>query len=263
MNTQKDNDECTDMNAVMHAHIDGELSSVLTQQVDEHLQGCTECDKHYGELINLTQAMKSSEIRDSAPAHLYQQVSTQLKRAEAKRSYWFGIPPALTYSLPALVLGLVTGWATLSYLNTQQEQDVYLAAMTSAHIRSLMADHLTDIASSDSHTVEPWFHGRLDFSPPVYDLTGDGYPLIGGRLEYLMNTSTAALVYRHRQHTINLFISPGHEPTVDMQSVEYKGYNMIGWNKGSFFYWVVSDLNVIDLEHFKVLINRRVLTESG
>lgn len=176
---------------------------------------------------------------------------------------WFGVPAKLAFGIPVLLIGVVIGWASVSTYHSQQAQDDLITALASAHIRSLMVDHLTDIASSDSHTVKPWFHGRLDFSPPVYDLTGDGYPLIGGRLEYIAGDAAAALVYRHRQHTINLFISPKTAKTSDVKSTGYKGYNVINWNDASLSYWLISDLNLSDLEQFRALYNSRVTSGAA
>ncbi len=254
--------KCNEVNTVLNAYLDGELPSIQAQQVEEHLRSCTDCSEVYRGLTNVRNTIKSSDIYNSAPTHLKKRVSDSLKEAENSKSFWAGITHQLTYSLPALLLGLVIGWVIMSHLNTQRAESDLLNSLVSAHIRSLMVDHLTDIASSDSHTVKPWFHGRLEFSPPVYDLTRHGYPLIGGRLDYLAGRSTAALVYRHRQHTINLFISPELESFGSMKSARYNGYNVINWREGSLSYWLISDLNLPDLEHFKMLFNSKVSPDS-
>lgn len=249
--------KCHEVHAVLNAYVDRELPPVKAQQVDEHLRTCAACTEEYRELTRLRNTINSGNIHESAPAHLKKQVSDSLKEAGKSGLSWPGVPTGLAFGFPALLLGLVIGWAAVSYLNTQQAQSDLLASLTSAHIRSLMVDHLTDIASSDSHTVKPWFHGRLDFSPPVHDLTRDGYPLIGGRLEYLAGSSAAALVYRHRQHTINLFIFPKPEHITGLKTAVYKGYNILNWSDESLSYWVISDLNLSDLEHFKVLFTSK------
>jgi len=121
----------------------------------------------------------------------------------------------------------------------------------SSHIRSLMASHLTDVASTDQHTVKPWFNGRLDFSPPVTDLATSGYPLIGGRLDYLRGRPVAALVYQRRKHLINVFTWPD-ERAADSETPPrtQKGYHVIHETHGGMAYWIVSDLNPEELSVF-------------
>ena len=101
-----------------------------------------------------------------------------------------------------------------------------------------MADHLADVASSDQHTVKPWLDAKLDFAAPVVDLSGDGFPLIGGRLDYLDNHSVAALVYQRRKHFINLFIWPTTPAdSKEQKRVEREGYPLVHWADGDFTYW--------------------------
>lgn len=246
--------KCNEVNAALNAYVDGELSSAQMQQVDEHLRSCANCSEEYRDLNDFKNTINYSEIYDSAPAHLKEQVSTSLKEIENSNFSGLGFPAVFAYSIPALLLGLVIGWAAMSQFDTEDTGDNLLESLTSAHIHSLMANHLVDIASSDSHTVKPWFHGQLDFSPPVHDLTQQGYPLLGGRLEYLAKSSAAALIYRHRQHTINLFIRPKSLQAINVGSAEYNGYHIFHWNDESLSYWAVSDLNLSDLNNFKELL---------
>jgi anti-sigma factor RsiW len=120
-----------------------------------------------------------------------------------------------------------------------------------------MADHLTDVASSDQHTVKPWFHGKLDFAPPVDDFAGDGFPLIGGRLDYLDHRSVAALVYRHAQHPINLFVYPADGPDMAPVASVETGYNILHWRSGGMDFWAVSDVNAAELADFEKLLRQK------
>jgi anti-sigma factor RsiW len=130
-----------------------------------------------------------------------------------------------------------------------------LQNVIAGHVRSLMVNHLTDVASSDRHTVKPWFEGSLDFSPPVPDLTTQGFPLIGGRLDYLASHPVAALVYRRHQHAINLFIWPITRDTPrQQQHVTRQGYNLITWTTADLAYWAISTLNMAELKTFVSMV---------
>jgi anti-sigma factor RsiW len=131
--------------------------------------------------------------------------------------------------------------------------DQFLATqLIASHVRSLMANHLTDVASSDQHTVKPWLDAKLDFAPAVVDLSTDGFPLIGGRLDYLDNRPVAALIYGRRKHFINLFVWPAGSNTIGAaNAMSHQGYQLLHWVDSDFNYWAVSDVNANDLQTFK------------
>ena len=149
-----------------------------------------------------------------------------------------------------MVALLAVVWSGGLYLTLPSAQDRLMEELISSHVRSLQVDHLSDVVSSDQHTVKPWFNGKLNFSPPVIDLASQGFPLVGGRLDYLDGRTVAVLIYRHNQHPINLYIWPSTEMDAAPQVQGHQCYHLIRWALGGMDYWVVSDLATNELEFF-------------
>jgi len=164
----------------------------------------------------------------------------------APRARWR--PMALAASL---LLAVFLSSGTTWYVTASNQQDRLAEEIVASHVRSMLADHLTDVVSSDQHTVKPWFGGKLDLSPPVVDLAAQGFPLVGGRLDYLDQRPIAALVYRHKQHVINLFVWTQNSSAVAPRPPdELQGYNLRHWQEGDMTLWAVSDVNGADLDEF-------------
>jgi anti-sigma factor RsiW len=225
--------------------------------IDAHMLGCADCRADCAEQKSMNRAIKDHAARYPAPALLASRIMAALPAtppappaASTIRSRrWFNAAAVLVSAV------LLAGSVGL-YLTMPSARDRLAQEVISNHVRSLMADHIADIASSDQHTVKPWFNGKLDFSPVVRDLTAQGFPLIGGRLDYLDNRAVAALVYRHRQHVINLFVSPvirdrKHVPT---QGVSMQGYHLLHWATAGMDFWAVSDLNPPELRRFEEIL---------
>jgi len=139
-----------------------------------------------------------------------------------------------------------------------------LQDVIAGHVRSLMANHLTDVLSADQHTVKPWFEGHVDFAPPVPDLTAQGFPLVGGRLDYLDKRPVAALVYRRQQHAINLFVWPALPGvTQPASTVTHHGYNLVQWTIAGMTYWAVSTLNAQEMEVFAHAVQQHTTLPSA
>jgi anti-sigma factor RsiW len=221
-------------------------------QIEKHLSDCQTCRKELEAAQAAGRAVAqqavyypaSSALRD----RLRQAIRAELGEMELPPKVAFSTPwwkrPTVFSGLAAAVL-LIIG-AMLLFLPSHAPHD-QIAELVGSHVRSLEADHLMDVASTDQHTVKPWFAGKIDFSPPVIDLSAEGFPLIGGRLDYLEQNKVAALVYRRNKHVINLFIWPG-EGSPDVDSI--RGFNLIRFECKGMICWAVSDLNAGELQQF-------------
>jgi len=191
--------------------------------------------------VALQTADKAEEIRTASAV-------SAARRLRPRRISW-----AWTSIAVAAVFIAMVAWQLGRLTSRPSPDDLLAQEVLASHVRSFMASHLTDVPSSDQHTVKPWFNGKLDFSPRVKDLSGDGFQLVGGRLDYLENRPVAALVYQRRKHFINLFIWPS-PPDSKQKTLMRQGYNLVRWTQGGMAYWAVSDLNWTELQEFVRLV---------
>lgn len=228
--------ECGRMELLLQADHDGELDVAATAELAAHLAGCAACRERQSELAELSRRLRSDVPGVGASELLRARVAAMGVRKPApvrRRSVMWGS-------------GLAVAAAVLLALLPRGD-DGLLDEIAASHIRALQPGHLTDVVSSDHHVVRPWFEGRLDFAPPVKELAGAGFPLIGGRLDYLGGRAVAALSYRRGAHVIDLYIWPGAASGSEMRS----GYRVLGWSSGGMRLWAVSDAEPAELELFR------------
>lgn len=245
--------ECKDLRELVHRYIDGELPADLRSATEAHIARCADCRKLVQEEQGWQQAIRRAGRYYTAPEAVRQRIAGMTRRAapsfSARRLSGWAMAASLLLAV-ALSSGL-TAYVTTPSPLAPVEQEV-----VAGHVRSLLADHITDVASSDQHTVKPWFHGKLDYAPPVEDFAADGFPLVGGRLDYVDHRNVAALVYRHAQHPINLFILPTDQPDSATRASVDSGYNVLHWTAGGMSFWAVSDMNAGELRDFEKLLRR-------
>jgi anti-sigma factor RsiW len=269
---------CEEATKLMDGYLDGELDPITSQTIEQHLRECRNCDQAYKTQSSLIRAVGNATPYYRAPAELRERIQSSLREEIAERpmrNVARDAQPLFPRKQPkprAVLFGTPWNWLSLSGLSLaaaiifaaiifsnlapqlrRPGADQLLATqLIASHVRSLMADHLTDVASSDQHTVKPWLDTKLDFAPAVADLSNEGFPLIGGRLDYLDNRPVAALVYQRRKHFINLFVWPvASDEAKAPRTITHEGYQLLHWADSDFNYWAVSDVNINDLQTFK------------
>lgn len=186
-----------------------------------------------------------------APAGLRDRVRTALHRAESPLARRGALLRWSTGIAAALML-VASGWLLGA---SRVGAPTSAVAVLDAHLRSLAPGHLADVASTDQHTVKPWFAGKLDFSPPVIDPASAGFPLVAGRVDVIDGKDVAALVYSRRSHIINLFVRPSATGAEGPEESVVRGYDLIHWSDGRMEFWAVSDLNLQELRDFQRLVS--------
>jgi anti-sigma factor RsiW len=239
----------------LDGYFDGELDAARAAEFEAHLPGCAACAAALARHQALRDAIGAAGLYAKAPASLRTRVAAPLESGGAARSRrgWAWRAAGLA----AVAAMILFGVSRFSPVRRDEAERVVAAHVLDAHLRSLQLSHLTDVASTDQHTVKPWFDGKLDFAPPVTDLASDGFPLLGGRLDVIGGRSVAALVYGRRKHVINLFVWPADAAeSVAAASGSARGYQWASWSHGGMRFWVVSDVAAADLEELARLLRR-------
>ncbi len=248
---------CDFTRTVLHGYLDGELDPTRAEEFERHIEGCRECATALGVEESLRLSLQRSGLYETAPVSLRKKIRADLDAATAapvaiRIPVWRWLAVAATILLVASV-----SWLALlrrSPVNPSTASFT-VAEMIDAHVRSLQPGHLTDVASTDQHTVKPWFNGKLSFVPPVKDFADEGFPLIGGRLDVLGGQNVAVLVYARRKHIINVFVMPTKEPDTPIHPPGLRqGYQWRHWRRQGMEYCAVSDVSDSDLHELAQLI---------
>ena len=249
---------CEEVQDLTSAWLDNELSAPRARMVADHTANCEACQAYVADLRLLSGQMAQLG-REPTPPGLEERIRATLAEEHgqpivpvAPRAKWHGFMRQVSSMAAVCLLSVFGTWAVVHQpgtISTAQHDAV------AAHVRSLLQDSPIQVPSSDSHTVRPWFNGRVEFAPPVKDLTAEGFALAGGRLDYVDGHRVATLVYRRRLHVISVFVWPESSASVAPRvQVQVEGLNVLSWSKDGMVWWAVSDLAPEELRELRALL---------
>jgi anti-sigma factor RsiW len=236
---------CRETELLLHARLDNELDAASLITVDRHLEECRACAAQYAALTSLRGELRTARLDYALPPRLEKKIAARFLRLNSFRSSY----PA--FAVAALCILAI---AALPLLRSSKQPNAIAAEILDDHLRALEPGHLYDVPSSDQHTIKPWFQGRTTFSPPVPDLSNDGFILAGGRLDIINQQRAAVLVYRRRQHVIDLYVAPSTDADAAPKLTDLNGYHLLHWTQSHLTFWAVSDVAPADLRDFAGLI---------
>jgi len=251
---------CDRTDTILHAYFDNELDPLGAADFALHLARCPECTEALASLRSLRSSLSYRQLYEKTPSSFRRKVLAAV-HAAGTSSIERAVPPAqfawreLAVAAAFLLLAYI-GWHVASVFRSSSQQQVLAAEVVDAHLRSLQPGHLTDVLSTDQHTVKPWFAGKVDFAPPVHDFAEEGFPLEGGRLDVVHGRSTAVLVYGRHKHLVNIFIWPTDQGDAGPQFGSLQGYQWISWRQNGMEFYAVSDVSAADLALVQKLFAR-------
>jgi anti-sigma factor RsiW len=258
-------DGCAEARFLLQADFDGELDVGGSAKVAAHVARCSDCTAEQAALANLSVRLRTELPYHTAPTRLRQAIEAAIltagatpipnsaptpPRRTAARRPWYQLAGGWMDRALPFGAGIAVAAALVLVVVLPRGGDM-MDSVVASHIRALQPGHLMDVVSTDQHTVKPWFDGRLDYAPPVKDLASKGFPLVGGRLDYLAGRPVAALAYGRAKHVIDLYVWPSSSHIdAPPESGERSGYNYLRWTQDEMVFWVVSDLNRAELSEF-------------
>jgi anti-sigma factor RsiW len=248
---------CDEARQSLDAFVDGQLELTPQLDMETHLAECVSCQAEADRLTNRRLLLRANMPVYKAPPELKAKVCAALRKQDQPKLRWFAEHGRqLAYAAALIVLSCALVWTWFS-LSPSKNKELITEAISN-HSRSLLISHLVDCASADQHTVRPWFNGKLDYSPPVADLTQAGYTLVGGRVDILEQRPVAVIVYQRGKHVINLFVWPARDLKIDLDVQSERGYQFCGWNKGGLNFFCISEISAADLEAFEDEVREHV-----
>jgi len=241
---------CDEVRPRLDAYIDGELGEAERALLRDHLAGCPECGPEAAALERQRDDIRRSAPIYRAPEALRSRIRVALRDEAATSALATRAAPGWLAYAASILLAVAVGSGGTLLITGERQEDAVAGELIDSHLRSLLGSHLTDVASSDQHTVKPWFAGKSDVSPPAVDLAGEGFPLVGGRLDVVAGKPVPALVYRRREHVINLFVLPALPGDLGATLTRH-GYTLRHWNEGDLGFWAASDTAPSELAEFE------------
>jgi len=251
---------------LIHAYIDNELDIAKSLELEQHMNECIACSNMYKSYLNIHNELQEKEFYFEADNTLLKRINSSISNSIAKQPVYYKRNifawQNISLGIAAVIIIFLSVIVTMNN-SVNNNLDEYVV---SNHLRSLVLNtdqagvsHLTDVTSTDEHTVKPWFDGKLDFSPPVIDLNDKGFPLIGGRLDYIKSQQAAVLVYKYKKHIINMFVTlPNNNLNLNSGTARLRGFNLISWKKSGMDFWVISDLSSDQLQLFTDIIKSKI-----
>jgi len=242
--------QCDEVRPRLEAYVDGELAEAERVQLRDHLADCPECGPEATALEHLRDGIRQSAPVYRAPEALRSEIRFALRRQAATSARGARPAPGWLAYAASILLAVAVGSGGTLLITGERQEDAVANELIDSHLRSLLGNHLTDVASSDQHTVKPWFAGRSELSPPAVDLAGEGFPLVGGRLDLIAGKPIPALVYRRREHVVNVF-GVGYIRGDLAKTLTRRGYSLRHWDEGDLGFWAVTDAAPSELAEFE------------
>jgi len=246
---------CEHSQLELHGYLDGELDAMGAANFEKHLEDCPDCKRVLAAEESLRSALQNAALYERAPESLRKNLlgTPEKKVTPIQPGRVSGFAWQWLAAAAVLFVAVTVGWGVWQRSQSPSSMQLVAASLVDAHLRSLQPGHLTDVESTDQHTVKPWFDGRLDFAPPVRDFSTDGFPLLGGRLDVVQGRTVAALVYGRRKHIVNVFVEKGPPAEGWSGFGSLQGYHWLAWQKDGFSFFAVSDVSAPDLNQLEQL----------